>query len=419
MNEQLSAERALVGAVLANPRHIRDIEVAANDFADVKLEAIWGLMLWLDSQRMPADAITVQQNLSRVEVRGIDGIFLADLLSEAPIGPLTNHYAQMIVENAVRRRLSQAGQRIQQLAASGENSQDIVEQARKELDASSRAVSGVTMIGEEIDETLTMWESPEPNSVPTPWVDLNHVIHGWRPGALYVVGARPAVGKSLMGLQAAIGLAKHGHVAFHSLEMPREEVHMRVVAQMAPLQQDVISRRKFDDSHWLKVAQVRAEIDALKLSIDDRSSIRPVDIRSYARSLTRKGPLAGIVVDYLQLMSSGTGDKRNRQEQVADWSRSLKILAMELKVPVIVLSQLNRGPATRMDKRPEMSDLRESGAIEQDADVILLLHVDEDEDPSKMLVNVVKNRGGGQGSFPLHRRGDLARLDNSAWRQAS
>lgn len=419
MIDILDPERALVGVVLNHPRLLPDIEVQPGDFADPRLEHLWALMQWLDNQRQPATPITVQKNLSRVTIPGVTADLVLDLLHNAPLGPGETHARQNahhVVENATLRRLSAAGERIQQLARAGGDSQEIAELARQEVDASSRAIAEIRLIGDEIDATLSSWEDEAPSAIPTPWEQLNYYIQGWRPGGLYIIGARPSVGKSIMGLQAAIDLTSRGYVAFHSLEMPREEVHLRTVAQLADVPMVRVQNRTLDADDWRRIAGVRGRLGEMRLAIDDRSSVRPVDIRSHARTLARRGPVGGIVVDYLQLMTESRSDRRPRHEQVADWSRSLKILAKELGVPVIALSQLNRQSEARQDKRPTMADLRESGAIEQDADVILLLHVDDsDQGAETMQVLVAKNRQGSTGVAELRRNGQVARLDKHQW----
>ncbi|MBK5248125.1 MAG: AAA family ATPase [Actinomycetales bacterium] len=411
----LDPERALLGVALATARFPDDLDVAPEDFANPRHEALWSLLTWLDSQRMPTDPVTVMRHLARVTLPGVDGAWLADLVTGAPIRSLARHYGALVTEKATLRRLIAAGERIVQLAKAGENSQEVAEMARKEVDASSRAIASVSMINDEIDMTLTAFEEAAPIAIPTPWQELNYLIQGWRPGALYVIGARPGIGKSLMALQAAIGLAKCGYVAFHSLEMPRLEVHTRIIAQLASVPQSRMDDRHLSTDDWRRIAGARAAFADLHLAIDDRSSIRPLDIRSHARTLARRGPLVGIAVDYLQLMAGERGERRPRHEQVADWSRSLKILAKEMNVPVIAVSQLNRQVEGRQDKRPTMSDLRESGSLEQDADVVLLLHVDEENDPSTMHVLVAKNRQGSTGTLKLTRKGEIARLDAPSW----
>ena len=412
----LDPERALLGIALVTAHFPDDLDVAPTDFGNPRHEALWDLMGWLDAQRMPTDAVTVMQNLARVALPGVDGAWLAALSIDAPVRALARHYGHMVSTAATLRRLSGISLTLGQRASAGDDPAEIVEDTRQALDASSRSVADVSMIGEEIDATLDLLEQPIPAAMKTPWPDLDYYIKGWRPGGLYIIGARPGVGKTILGLQAAIGLAKTGHVAFHSLEMPRVEVHTRAISQLSNVPQGRMDDRTLSVEDWRRIAGARAELGALQLAIDDRSSVRPIDIRSHARTLARRGPLKAIVVDYLQLMQSGHGDRRPRHEQVADWSRSLKVLAKEMNVPVIAMSQLNRQVEGRQDKRPTMSDLRESGSLEQDADVILLLHVDEDQDSSLMQVGVAKNRQGPTGAFKLTRKGELARLDSPTWK---
>lgn len=412
MSDDLDPERAVIGIVLDGPAKIRAIEdLDPDDFAQPRLGALWALMLGLDQRNIAPEPVAVAAHLADATIK-LDPALVHELLHDAPIAQPPHMYARRVRERAILRRLDSAAVRIHQIATADGDPDEAVELARAEVDAASRATaSTITLVDQEIDATLVALESEVPPAVPTPWPDLNYVIGGWRPGALYVIGARPGVGKSLLGLQAAIALAETGHVAFHSLEMPTREVHTRLLAQMADVPMVRMEKRQLNDRDWKHLVDARARLADINLAVDDRGSVRVVDIRSAARTLARRGPLAGIVVDYLQLMSSYRGDKRNRQEQVAEWSRQLKLLAKELDCPVLALSQLNRGPEQRADKRPTMADLRESGAIEQDADVILLLHVDEDADPSEMHVIVEKNRQGPKSSLRLTRRGEVARLD--------
>lgn len=415
----LDAERALVGAILNRPKAIGDVEVPPEDFADPRLEALWGLMLTLDSEGTPPGAVAVGANLHRLTVRGVTHDYVLDLLHGAELAPTIGAYAKKVADDAVNRRIEAACTRGLQLVREGADPQETAEILRGEVDSAHRATASIRLVGEVIDETITaLAEEPNP-AVPTPWSDLNYLIGGWRPGGLYVVGARPGKGKSILGLQAAAHLAEAGLVAFHSLEMPRTEVDIRLLAQTAKVSLSRLERRELTENDWDRIARARGAIASLRLAIDDRSAIRPIDIRSHARTLARRGPLVGIVVDYLQLMSPARGDRRPRHEQVAEWSRQLKILAKEMSCPVIALSQLNRESEGRTDRRPMLSDLRESGAVEQDADVVLLLHVDEDKDPSALDAIVAKNRQGQTGVVQLTRRGDIARLDAREWRPSA
>lgn len=412
----LDVERALLGIALNRPRDLADLEVAADDFSDPRMGALWDLMLTLEQEGQTPGASIVRANLNRLPVRGVTGEDLVTLITDAPIGIPARPHAIEVRERGANRRLAMVGRRIVQLAESGGDSAEIAEMARTEVDASSRSVADVRLIGEEIDDTITTLSETAPTAIPTPWDHMNLLLEGWRPGGLYIVGARPAVGKSILGLQAAVHLAGSGHVAFHSLEMPRSEVHARVISQMTNVPMTRMSRRELTDHDWTAISKARARLSVMPLAIDDRSTVRPLDIRSHARTLARRGTLSAIVVDYLQLMSGARGDRRPRHEQVGEWSRQLKILAKEMNVPVIALSQLNRQVEGRNDKRPTMADLRESGSLEQDADVIILLHVDEDKDPSHMQVLIAKNRQGQVGTLDLKRKGDIARLDPFEWR---
>lgn len=417
-----AAEKALLGLALstAGRSMLDDLELDAVDFLDPRHEALWDLIVHLYEEGKPTDALTVHNELHRVASVLRDGIsrLLPDLLVDAPRVPMAHHYARIVANAAVLRRLDIAAGQIKQLAGAGGDGQDIAELALNQIAACQKASAEIHMVTDTIDATIDDLEKPS-TAVPTPWSDLNYLVKGWRPGALYVVAARPGVGKSIIGLQAAVDLAKRGPVAFFSLEMPEREVHIRLIAQVAEVHMSRLNGTSDSDSSlspqdWSRIVEARATIADVDLAISDRFSITVGEIRSYARTLARKGPLSGIVVDYLQLVTAPRGDKRPRHELVAEISRSLKSLAKELGCPVIALSQLNRQSETRADKKPSMADIRESGAVEQDADVILLLHVDEN-DPSLMDVIVEKNRHGQQGLVKLTREGSYARAKQRPW----
>ena len=404
-------ERALLGQILQRPKALQDVEgLDSSDFAQPRYAALWDLMQRLDSERVAPDLLAVADNLHRIELPGMDATWLADVMSAGTTWQPSGILSRMIRDAATMRRLEQAGMRIIQHAQAGGDPQEIQEIARTEVDAASRAVADVAFVEDRIDATLESWESPAPPSVPTPWDDLNEFIGGWRAGALYVIGARPSVGKSLMGLQAAVSLAEHGLCSFHSLEMPEAEVHTRLIAQISGVPQARMDRRELTASDWQKIATARGSRLFRSLVIDDRGSVRGVDIRSVARTLARRGTVAGVVVDYLQLMTPARSDKRPRHEQVGEWTRGLKLLAKDMNIPVILLSQLNRDSTKRTEARPVMADLKASGDIEQDADVILLLHA-ESKESVDLEVIIEKNRQGQCGKLDLVRRGHLARLD--------
>lgn len=413
----LNPERALVGAAIRTPAALDDTNATSDDFADIRLGALWGLITQMRNTGEPVDHTTINANLGRIpeiERRGIGPGEIFDLYQAAPVAASADYYARLVVNDAARRKLVAAGTRIVQLA-DGDSAIDpaeIVEMARAEIDSTHRATATTRVVSDRIDATLDDLSTPS-RATPTPWGSINQLIDGWRPGALYVVGARPGVGKTILGVEAAIGLAQHGPVAFSSLEMPEAELHARLIARVAEVSISRLDRREVTPEDWKKIAAARQRLN-LDISIDDRGLVTTTDIRSHARSLSRRGQLAGIVVDYLQLMSSPRGDKRPRHEVVASFSRDLKLLAKELDCPVIALSQLNRGSMDRADKRPQLSDLRESGAVEQDSDVVILLHEDTDDD-TKVSALVAKNRHGARGDVDLIRKGWHSALIEHQW----
>lgn len=404
----LNPERALVGIGLHHGAITGEVDVATGDFGDPRLGAVWGTLTRLHQAGSPTDPVTVSQQPFD-GIRGIDAAVLADLYTEAPVQAAADHYARLVIEQAQRRRLAATATRIQQLVREQAPAADAIEIARAEIDACNRATAGTEYVVDHIDDVIESL-SRTPEFTPTPWVDLNHLIHGWMPGALYTIGARPGVGKSLLSTQAAVELSKAGHVAMNNLEMSRTEIIKRIYSQTASIKLDRLLFNKLETDDWDRVAKHKPTVQALNMSIDDRTDVRPVDIKSHARTVARKGPLKAVIVDYVQLMNAAPGDKRPRHEIVGEFSRQLKILAKELHVPVIMLAQLNRDAA---GKPPVLSELRESGSLEQDSDVVLLLHVPE-EDPTDMHVSVAKNRHGGTGTFTLVRRGHYARVDNAA-----
>lgn len=412
------AEMSALGAMMLSGSAIDDVMdlIEAGDFYRPAHEAIFAGIANLHTHGEPVDAVTVSGELQRrgdlVRVGGAP--YLHDLLAKVPTAANAAFYARIVRERGIARRLVEAGTRIVQMGYQGTDGDADVENARREVDAVGRAVSGLRLISDELVGTvLALDEAVE--SIPTPWADLNYIIGGLRPGGLYIVGARPGVGKSLMANGLAMGLAKHGGVSYNNLEMSTREVHERMLSAVSDVPYTRIVNRCLEPADRLILEERVDRLESLPISIDDRPGISTTDIRSHARTLARRGPLAGVIVDYLQLMASPRGDRRPRHEVVGDMSRSLKILAKELHVPVVALSQLNRGPEGRTDKRPTMGDLRESGSLEQDADVVILLHVEE-SDPSEMLVSVQKNRQGPPGALRLVRRGHVQRLDSKAWR---
>lgn len=402
MNE-VDAEKALIAAVLiSNGKCLDDLSLNGAEFNNPKLGKIYKIMLGMYDKQKPIDPITLWDE---PDYRAIPETSLANtwsLTDSIMTASNAGFYAQLIVEANTRRQLQIAASSIAE-DAKAIDFDKLVESSRKKIDdALGVAKSPVRFVHQEIQETIDGLSRPS-KAMKTPWLGLTAAIGGWRRGALYVIGARPGKGKTSIGLQSAIGLSQFGSVSLNSLEMRREEIHKRIMSAQASIPMDALMNHRMTEKDWEKWAVLRNQITP-NIAIDDRAEVSIQDIRIHARSVHRELPLAGIVVDYLQLMTSKDG--RPRHEIVAEFSRQLKILARDLDVPVIALSQLNRASEARQDKRPSLGDLRESGAIEQDADVVILLHIDDNEN---MTLDVAKNRHGAQALVKLRWEGHYAR----------
>lgn len=415
------AEKHVLGSLMHTRRAIEEVQplLDPGDFYAPRHETIYQAITALAGRGEGVDPVTVADQLKRTgDLTDAGGaLYLADLYAAPPTTSNVAFYARIVRDQAILRRLHSAGVRIAQLATTGEGDIDeLVEHSRAEVDAVSRATAQTGWIDQAIDQTIDDLDKPTPVT-PTPWKDLNHHIGGWAPGRLYVIGARPAVGKTLIAVNAATHLARSTPVALNTLEMSSKEIHHRILANLSSVNLTRIGEHRLTPDDWDRVSKALPAVHELRLSIDDRSAVTVTDIASHARSAARRydRPLGMVVVDYLQLMATPTSRRHeNRQQEVATISRRLKLLAKELHCPVVALSQLNRASEGRMDKKPTMADLRESGALEQDSDVVILLHADEDQ-PGTILAAVAKNRHGTTGAFELDKYGHYARITDQAW----
>jgi replicative DNA helicase len=396
-----NAEEALLGAILLNFRVMEELTLVPEDFYEPKHEKIYAIIKRKFANGEAIDAITLGAEVEYQKIGGAGHAYLHELAAGVPTAASAPFYANIIHESAVRRRLHLAAQVIAQECSEVDFS-SLTESARGKIDSALGIKQGtVHFVEDEIGATMDAMMLPS-KAFQTPWAVLTKAIGGFRSGSLYTIGARPAKGKTSIGLQIAMVLSREGAVAYNSLEMRRQELHKRIISIGASIPMDSTMNNRITEEEWQRIARLRAEIRP-NIAIDDRAEITVHDIRAFARSVNRVMPLSGIVVDYLQLMSSK--DNRPRHEIVAEMSRQLKILARDLDVPVIALSQLNRNAEQRSDKRPSLSDLRESGAIEQDSDVVILLHQEDDV----MLLDVAKNRQGPPSLVRLKWQGEFAR----------
>lgn len=416
--QDIDAEMSVLGAMLLSKDAVADAAevVGRKDFYRPNHEDIFVAIMALYLRSEPADAVTVCAELVKSgDLERVGGAaYVHNLAHVVPSVSAVSHYAGLVKEKAVLRGLQSAGRHITQLVESGMSAVDAVQQSRALVDSCLELnEGGIFSMTETIDETLTMLTEPA-RFVPTQWKSLNERMSGWRPGAQNIIAARPGQGKTLVGLQAALDLTRYGNVLFTSMEMGRNELQMRAISQIVGVSNRALDRHELTDNQWQKIADGRVHLDR-SLFIDDRAMQTLTTIRSAARTVARAGKLSGIVIDYIQLMTDTSGVKRSRQEAVSEFSRGLKIIAKDFDVPVITLSQLNRESENRTDKRPLISDMRESGAIEQDADLILLLHRDMKNTPEEMLISVAKNRHGVTGSATLGFEGQYSRVVERPW----
>lgn len=418
----MNAEQSAVGAMMVSRDALHDVTdvLDAGDLFDMRLGHVFGAAVALDAAGAPVEPVAVVGWLNDHGL--LDNVgghaAIADLYTSAPPAGSAGYYARQVKREAVKRRLRAAATAIAQAVeeAGDADPADLVEGAHALLEETHPEVSGVlATLGADMDATIEALELP-PSFLPTPWRTLNNFLDGLRPGALYVLGARPGSGKSIMGLNLAVHLSRWGDVAYSSLEMTRDELRTRLLAQRSGVHLSSLARRSLSGDDWERIAEVANDLRDLRIMTDDRSGVTMAQIRAHARAVKRRGTLVAVVVDYLQIVM---GDRRRpRWEQVGEISRDLKIMARDLDVPVIALAQLNRESESNR-RAPSMSDLRESGAIEQDADVVVLMQRGWDdinqEHTSNLDLWVAKNRHGITGKATLLWEGQYARVVDLPW----
>jgi replicative DNA helicase len=428
----LAAEQAVLGAMLLSKDAIADVieSLKLDDFYRPAHGTVYAAILDLYGRGEPADAVMVAGELTRSgEIGRIGGAgYLHTLVSSVPTAANASYYARIVAERAVLRRMVTAGTRIVQMGYAGEGEvDDLVDRAQAEVYelTSGRTSEDYLPLREIFDGTINEIEAIAAHNgqmvgVPTGFADLDALTNGLHGGQLVILAARPAIGKSTLGLDLARAASiKHGLTSvIFSLEMARNEIVMRLVSAEAQIPLQHMRSGTMSDADWQKMARKSGQIVDAPLFIDDSPNMSMMEIRAKCRRLKQQHNLRLVVVDYLQLMSSGKRVE-SRQQEVAEFSRALKLLAKELEVPVIAISQLNRGPEQRQDKKPMMSDLRESGSLEQDADVVILLHREdayEKESPRAGEADfiVAKHRNGPTATITVAFQGHYSRFVDMA-----
>ena len=423
----LLSEQSTLGGMLLSKDAVADVVegLRGNDFYIPKHEVIFEAILTLYSHGEPTDVIAVTDELMKAgdlqRAGGVD--YLHSLTSIVPTAANAGYYASIVQERALLRRLVDAGTRIVQMGFDGEGeATELVNQAQAEVYAvtgqenSEDYVPLEIAIGAAVEEIeMAKGRDGEMTGVPTGFKELDDLTNGLHAGQMIVVAARPAMGKSTLALDFARASAiKHNQPAiFFSLEMGKTEIAMRLLSAEGQIPQQKLRKGDLDSRDWTTLASTRGRINDAPLYVDDSPNMTLVEIRAKCRRLKQRVGLRMIIIDYLQLMTSGKRVE-SRQQEVSEFSRALKLMAKELQVPVIALSQLNRGSEQRQDKRPMVSDLRESGSIEQDADMVILLHRDEVYDkqsrPGEADLIVAKHRNGPTADIPVAFQGHYSRF---------
>ncbi|MEY4320723.1 MAG: hypothetical protein RLZZ471_664 [Actinomycetota bacterium] len=426
----LLSEQSTLGGMLLSQEAIAEVfeYVKADDFYAPKHETIFNAILSLYSKGEPTDVITVTDELTKngelVRAGGAD--YLHQLTSIVPTAANAPFYAQIVAEKATLRRLVEVGTRIAQMGYSNEGEiEDLVNRAQEDVYGVTRAGVGEDYVPlfDSIEAAVEEMERAQSRGgdmvgVPTGFRELDEMTHGLHGGQFVILAARPAVGKSTLALDLARNAAiKHKKpVIFFSLEMGRAEIAMRLLSAESRIYLQSMRKGSLSDNDWQRLAGVRGEINSAPLYIDDSPNLTLVEIRAKCRRMAQRVGLEMIVIDYIQLMTSGK-KVESRQQEVSEFSRALKLLAKELNVPVVAISQLNRNSEKSDNKVPEISQLRESGSLEQDADVVILLHREamfEREHPRAGEADLIlaKQRNGPTGTIVVNFLGQFSKFED-------
>lgn len=438
--QSIEAEQSVLGGLLLDNAawdRIADV-VGEHDFYRADHRAIFKHIAQLIEENKPADALTVAEILERSgKLNEVGGqAYIGSLAINTPSAANIRRYAEIVRERSIMRNLASIGTEIADSAYSplGRDASLLIDEAEAKIfqiaEARSKARQGFVKIDplltetvERIDMLYSRENKNEVIGVPSGFVDLDRMTSGLQPGELIIVAGRPSMGKTtlVMNMAEHVALAEKKAVAVFSMEMSGPQLAMRMIGSVGRVDQHELRTGTFKEDDWSRLVDAVGKLNEAQMYIDDTAGLNVLEVRSRARRLHRQcGGLAMVVIDYLQLMSgTGGGREENRATEIAEISRSLKSLAKELKVPVIALSQLNRSVDARQDKRPMMSDLRESGAIEQDADLILFIYRDEvynPDSPRKGISEIIiaKQRNGPVGKIDLTFLGKFTRFENYA-----
>ncbi|HZO23561.1 MAG TPA: replicative DNA helicase [Steroidobacteraceae bacterium] len=431
----VEAEQAVLGGLLLDPAawdNVADV-VISGDFYRSDHRMIFEAMGSLVAGGKPCDVVTVVGELERTaKLEGAGGLaYLGSLARDTPTAANVRAYADIVRERSVLRQLVHAGTEIASSVFNndGQTARELVDRAEQKVfeiaesgfRGASQTMAARVLLPPLIDRIDEWNQNPEGmRGLPTGFIDFDRKTGGLRPGDLVIVAGRPSMGKTTLAVNmaenAALDVKTAASVVIFSMEMPSEQLLMRMMSSLARVPLGSIRAGRMSPDDWTRLTGATQQLGNARIFIDETPALTPTELRARARRLKREHGLDLVVVDYLQLMQV-PGTKENRATEIAEISRGLKALAKELAVPVIALSQLNRGVEQRQDRRPVMSDLRESGALEQDADMILMIYREEvyDKNTTKRgiaEIDLAKHRNGETGQIMLTFRGEFSRFEN-------
>ncbi|HOV25192.1 MAG TPA: replicative DNA helicase [Pseudobacteroides sp.] len=428
--QNIEAEQSVLGSMLLDKEVIPVVTeiLKSEDFYRADHKEIFEAIMDLFDAGEPIDLITVSEQLKlRGTIDNIGGLeYLTNIASAVPTTANAKHYAKIVEEKSTLRKLIKASSEIVNMGyEASEELSYIVDKAEKSIFdvLQKRGTQGFSPIKDVLVDTFNKLEELYNNKghitgIPTRFVDLDHKTSGLHNSDLILIAARPAMGKTAFALNIAQNAAIYSGVpvAIFSLEMSKEQLVSRILCSEAMVDSQKVKTGKLEDEDWKKIARALGPLSEAPIYIDDTPGISISEIRAKCRRLKLEKNLGLVVIDYLQLMQ-GRGRSESRQQEISEISRSLKILAKELNVPVITLSQLSRAAEQRADHRPILSDLRESGAIEQDADIVMFLYRDDYYNPDtdkKNIAEVIlaKHRSGSTGTIELTWLGAYTKFAN-------
>lgn len=420
----MNTETTIIDLALSgDPTVLLDLDnIHPHHFADTRNAAIWRL-IEDHKAKNPGQGITrelIFDKLPSIIEAHVTPDYLLDIMDLTLVSHrgLAGVYANKLIDDTARRGLADACTRGLQIIEAGGDPSDAEASIRELLNQVS--TGSTTLVNNDTCLTqITDFTTKATPFTPTPWPDLNQIIGGWKPGGLYVIAARPGVGKSLLALQAATELAATGHVYFASLEMAGRELWSRIMANVANVPGDAVTRRRHPTpNEQARMTAAAPHLRQLPIHFDDRANLTIGDFVATTRLLHRQHGLAAAFVDYIGLINATPGDRRARWELIGEYTRSIKNLAKDLQIPVFAIAQLGRQAEQTPGGELQLSHLRESGNIEQDANVVLLLscpHENGVTDWTRADIHVAKNREGRTGHVLLEREGDYSRLNHLGW----